>query len=153
MERAGRKTRELYNMGITLTNACIKRMDWFRVGRDLFKRGRTGFGGFKGGRTGFGWFQGGEDWFRLVSAGFVREGLVSGGFGSFHFLVTTFEIYQMRVYINSRSTESVKLTEINRAWSCNVSFFLCTEFWFIDKGHSSYPKRSRKEQTSVFQSG
>ena len=90
MERAGRKTRELYNMGITLTNACIKKIDWFRVGRDLFK----------GGRTGFGWFQGGKDWFRvvsgwegLVSAGFVREGLVSGGFGSFRFLVTTIETH------------------------------------------------------------
>ena len=34
----------------------MKRMDWFPVGRDLFK----------GGRTGFGWFQGGKDWFRLV---------------------------------------------------------------------------------------
>ena len=51
---------------------------------------------FKGGRTGFGWFKGGKDWFwlvsgweGLVSAGFVREGLVSGGFGSFRFLVTT----------------------------------------------------------------
>ena len=67
MEHAGRKTRELYNTGITLTNARIKRMDWFRVGRDLFKGeglvsagfrvGRTGFGWFRAGRTGFGWFR------------------------------------------------------------------------------------------------
>ena len=42
----------------------MKRMDWFPVGRDLFK----------GGRTGFGWFQGGKDWFWLVSG---WEGLVS----------------------------------------------------------------------------
>ena len=64
----------------------MKRMDWFQVGRDLFK----------GGRTGFDWFQGGKDWFRLVSGceglvlgGFMWEGLVSGGFCSFHFLVAT----------------------------------------------------------------
>ena len=73
-------------MGITLTNACMKRMDWFRVGRDLFR----------GGRTGFSWFQGGKDWFWLVLG---WEGLVSAGFGwfrggrtgfgSFRFLVTT----------------------------------------------------------------
>ena len=48
-----------------------------RVGKDLFK----------GGRTGFCWFEGGEDWFQLVSG---WEGLVSGSFGSFPFLVTTF---------------------------------------------------------------
>ena len=69
MERAGRKTRELYNMGITLTNACIKKIDWFRVGRDLFKGGRTGFGWFQGGKDWFWLVQGGKDWFRLVSCG------------------------------------------------------------------------------------
>ena len=78
----------------------MKRMDWFRVGRDLFPLLSKGealvSAGFKGGRTGFGWFQGGKGWFRLVSGweglvsgGFVWEGLVSGGFGSFRFLVTT----------------------------------------------------------------
>ena len=72
----------------------MKRMDWFRVGRDLLK----------GGRTGFGWFQGGKAWFWLVSgweglfsAGFVWEGLVSGGFGSFRFLVTTPDIAVQRL--------------------------------------------------------
>ena len=70
------------------------------MGRDLFPLLSKGEGlvlaGFKGGRTGFGWFQGGKDWFRVVSRGkdWFRvvsgwEGLVSGGFGSFRFLVTT----------------------------------------------------------------
>ena len=69
MERAGRKTRELYNMGITLTNACIKRTDG-SGGKALVQKGeRLVSAGFKGGRTGFGWFQGGKDWFRLVSCG------------------------------------------------------------------------------------
>ena len=48
--------------------------------------GRLVSAGFRGGRTCFGWFQGGKDWFRLVSG---WEGLVSAGFGSFRFLVTT----------------------------------------------------------------
>ena len=57
----------------------MKRMDWFRVGRDLFKGegllsagfkgGRTGSAGFRVGRTGFGWFRVGRTgfgWFWLV---------------------------------------------------------------------------------------
>ena len=59
----------------------MKRIDWFRMGRDWFplrSRGKDCFwlvsrgeglvsAGFRVGRTGFGWFQGGKDWFRLVS--------------------------------------------------------------------------------------
>ena len=87
----------------------MKRMDWFRVGRDLFK----------GGRTGFGWFQGGKDWFwqvsreeGLVSANFRVgrtsfgwEGVVLGGFGSFRFLVTTIN-YTLSFH-NRRKKKSV----------------------------------------------
>ena len=51
----------------------MKRMDWFRVGRDLFlllsKEEGLVSAGFKGGRTGFGWFQGEKDWFQVVSCG------------------------------------------------------------------------------------
>ena len=68
----------------------MKRIDWFRLGRDGFLLLSRGEGlvsaGFKGEKTGFGWFQGGKDWFRLVSE---WEGLVSAGFSSFRFLVTT----------------------------------------------------------------
>ena len=51
----------------------MKRMDWFQVGRDLFKWGEgLVLAGFRVGRTGFGWFRVGRT-----------------GFGSFRFLVTT----------------------------------------------------------------
>ena len=60
----------------------------------------------------------------------------------------------MRVYIISRAIESVKLTdismtEINRASHAMFSFkvFILSfdGFRFVDKGHSSYRKRSRKD--------
>ena len=68
----------------------------------------------------------------------------------------------MRVYIISRATESVKLTdismtEINRASHAMFSFFLLMAFdsltkviQVIERGH----ERTRKEKTSlVFRSG
>ena len=54
----------------------MKRMDWFRVGRDLFPLLSKGEGLVSRGEG-------------LVSGGFMWEGLVSGGLGSFRFLVTT----------------------------------------------------------------
>ena len=92
MEHAGRKTHELYNTGITLTNAPIKRMDWFRVGRDLFKGEGLVSAGFRVGRTGF-----------------VREGLVSAGFGLFRFLVTTVLICVIKALKQGRSKMCIVL--------------------------------------------
>ena len=59
-------THELYNMGITSTKEEV----------ELVLGGK-------------GWFPLFSGWEELVLGGFVWEGLVSGGFGSFRFLVTT----------------------------------------------------------------
>ena len=73
-------TRELYNMGITLTKEEAGLVSggkgWFPLvsGEEGlvsagFRVGRTGFGWFHVGRTGFGWFHVGRTgfgWFRLI---------------------------------------------------------------------------------------
>ena len=100
----GRKTCELYNMGITLTNAHMKRMDWFRVSRDLFK----------GGRTGFGWFQGGKDWFRLVSCG-----------KDWFRLVPLFSNYQLKTPMDHTWSQSLTFCFLSPVRVCFVKPVSC----------------------------
>ena len=91
-------TRELYNMGITSTKEeaglASGGKGWFPL-----VSGEEGLvsAGFRVGRTGFGWF-------RVGRTGFVWEGLVSGGFGSFRFLVTTRPIIHLTTFLGSSGT-------------------------------------------------